>query len=172
MYKLSSDTALTLIEQHREDLRGFLLCRVKCPDITDDILQDTFIKLTQARTEIPIQNPKAFLYRVVNNLAIDYLRKRQREADFFTDDGLLSEVVDSTPSLERQVFSQEQIARLKLAISELPPRCRQVFILHKFKHYTYSQIMGELNIAESTVLKHIVKAMEHCRQRMEELDSD
>lgn len=70
------------------------------------------------------------------------------------------------------VFSQEQIARLKLAVSELPPRCRQVFVMHKFKHYTYSQIMTELNIAESTVLKHIIKAMEHCRKRLEELESD
>ncbi len=43
--------------------------------------------------------------------------------------------------------------------------------MHKFKHYPYSVIMKELGITESTVLKHIVKAMEHCRRRMQELDS-
>jgi hypothetical protein len=40
---------------------------------------------------------------------------------------------------------------------------------HKFKHYPYSVIMKELGIAKSTVLNHIVKAMEHCRRRMQEL---
>jgi len=43
--------------------------------------------------------------------------------------------------------------------------------MHKFKHQPYSVIMDELGISESTVLKHIVKAMEHCRRRMRELDS-
>jgi len=170
MYKLSSDNAISLLEQHREDLRGFLLYRVKCPDTAEDILQDTYLKLSQAQTESPILNTKAFLYRVVNNLAIDYLRKKQREAEHFDREGDIPDAVDHAPSQERQVFSQQQIACLKQAISELPPRCRQVFILHKFRYYTYSQIMAELDIAESTVLKHIVKAMEHCRKRLEELE--
>jgi RNA polymerase sigma factor (sigma-70 family) len=170
MHKLSSSFAIELIEFHRDDLRGFLLRRVNCPETAEDILQDAYFKLTQAEPNSRINNPKAYLFRVVSNLAIDYLRKKQREAEHFTDDSQIIHAVDPAASLERQIFSQEQIARLKLAISELPPRCRQIFILHKLKHYSYSQIMDELNIAESTVLKHLVKAMEHCRRRMEELE--
>lgn len=104
MYTFTSNSAIDLLEQHREDLRGFLLYRVKCPDMAEDILQDTYLKLTQARTERPIQNSKAFLYRVASNLAINYLRKQQREAEYFTDDSLLPDAVDPAPTLERLWF--------------------------------------------------------------------
>lgn len=171
MYKFSQDFATDLIQQHREELLGFLLPRVNCPEIAADILQDAFFRLTQFESDSQISNPRAFLYKVVGNLAIDHLRKVSREQSRHADEEELHNHADTVPSLERQLYSQQQLAYLKQAIAELPPRCQQVFILHKFKHYPYSQIMTELGIAESTVLKHIVKALEHCRRRMQELEA-
>ncbi|MCK9609237.1 MAG: RNA polymerase sigma factor [Methylomonas sp.] len=172
MLRFSQNDATTLIESHRDELLGFLLNRVNCPDIAADILQDAFFRLTQFESETKIHNPRAFLYKVVGNLAIDHLRKTNREQTRHADETELADHADTAPSLERQLYSQQQLAHLKLAVSELPPRCREVFILHKFKHYPYSQIMRELGISENTVLKHIVKAMEYCRRRMLELETD
>jgi RNA polymerase sigma-70 factor (ECF subfamily) len=101
-------------------------------------------------------------------LAIDNIRKNTRNQTLELD--VLFDMPDGSPDFERQIYSQQQIAHLKLAIAELPPRSRDVFVMHKFKHYPYSKIMSELGIAESTVLQHIVKAMTHCRKRMSELD--
>lgn len=171
MFKFSQDFATDLLQQHREELFGFLLHRVSCPEVAADILQDAFFRLSQFESERKINNPRAFLYKVVGNLAIDYQRKQTREQDRHVDEEALIEHADNTPNIERQLYSQQQLSHLKQVINELPPRCRQVFILHKFKHYSYSQIMRELNISESTVLKHIVKALEHCRRRMKELDT-
>lgn len=172
MFKFSQDVATDLIQQHRDELLGFLLHRVSCPDTAADILQDAFFRLTQFESDSHIHNPRAFLYKVVSNLAIDHLRKHQREQARHSDEAELLDQADAAPSLERQLYSQQQLDHLKRAISELPPRCQEVFILHKFKHYTYSEIMRELGIAENTVLKHIVKALEHCRRRMRELEAD
>lgn len=171
MYKFSQDFATDLLQQHRDELFGFLLHRVNCPEAASDILQDAFFRLTQFESERKINNPRAFLYKVVSNLAIDYQRKQSREQERHVNEEELSEQADSTPTIERQLYSQQQLQYLKQAIDELPPRCREVFILHKFKHYPYSQIMRELNISESTVLKHIVKALDHCRRRMKEMDA-
>lgn len=172
MFGFSQDDATTLLESHRDELLGFLLNRVSCPDIAADILQDAYFRLTQFESHGKINNPRAFLYKVVGNLAIDHLRKTNREQTRHADEDELLNHADATPSLERQLYSQQQLAHLKQAVSELPPRCREVFILHKFKHHPYSQIMRELGISENTVLKHIVKAMEHCRRRMRELEAD
>lgn len=172
VFKFSPDFATDLIEQHRDELLGFLLNRVHCPETAADILQDAFFRLTQFESESRINNPRAFLYKVAGNLAIDHLRKSNREQARYADEEELLDHADASPSMERQLYSQQQLVHLKEAISELPPRCREVFILHKFKHYTYSQIMRELGIVENTVLKHIVKAMEHCRRRMRELEAD
>lgn len=171
MFKFSPDFATDLIQQHRDELLGFLVHRVNCPETAADILQDAFFRLTQFESENRINNPRAFLYKVAGNLAIDHLRKTKREQERYADEEELLDRADAAPGVERQLYSQQQLAHLKQAISELPPRCREVFILHKFKHYSYSQIMRELGIAENTVLKHIVKALEHCRRRMLELEN-
>lgn len=170
MFKFTPDTASSLLQEHREDLRGFILRRVHCPDAAEDILQDTYLKLAQSQSAHCIHNPKAFLYRTVGNLAIDHLRKAQREQSRHVEEGELADAVDPAPTVEQQAYTQEQLAHLKIAISELTPRCRQVFILHKFMQYPYSQIMRELGIAENTVLKHVTNALEHCRRRMQELE--
>lgn len=172
MIKFSPEYTAELLQEHHDELVGFLVRRVSCRDAAADILQDVFIRLIQIEAEICIQNPRAFLYRVAANLAIDHLRKRQREEARRADDEQLFDWPDASPGLERRVFSEQQLACLKTAIAELPPRCREVFILHKFKQYPYSKIMRDLGIAESTVLKHVVKAMDHCRRRLKELDDD
>lgn len=172
MFKFTQDHVSSLIENHRTELLGFLVSRVNCPDVAADILQDAFFRLTQFESNDRIHNPKAFLYRVIGNLAIDHQRKVQREQLRHADEEELQDHADDAPSVERLLYSQQQLAHLRRAINELPPRCREVFVMHKFKHYPYSQIMRELGISENTVLKHIVKAMEHCRRRMRELEAE
>lgn len=171
MFKLTHYAAAELIQEHREELHGFLVRQLRCPEIASDILQDAFLRLIHSETPSAIKNPRAFLYRVVSNLAIDHHRSSNRRLARHVDESELIDQPDLAPSVEHLLYTQERITHLRLAVSELPPRCREVFIMHKFKHYPYSVIMKELGITESTVLKHIVKAMEHCRRRMQELDS-
>lgn len=159
-----------LVQEYRDELIGFLVQRKHCPETASDILQDAYIRLVERNSADTIHNPRAFLYRIVSNLSVDYQRREQRRQIRHADEAELADVPDRSPPLEHQLYTQEQINFLQQAIAELPPKCRQVFIMHKFKHYPYSQIMTELGISESTVLKHIVKAMEHCRKRMSELD--
>jgi len=171
MYKLTQYSAAELIQEHREELHCYLVRQTRCPETASDILQDAFLRLIHADTKNDLKNPRAFLYKVVSNLAIDYLRSSNRRLARHADESELIDQPDPTPPIEHQLYTQERIVHLRQAVSELPARCREVFIMHKFKHYPYSVIMNELGISESTVLKHIVKAMEHCRRRMRELES-
>jgi len=171
MYKLTHYSAAELIQEHREELHGYLVRQTRCPETASDILQDAFLRLIHADSKNDLKNPRAFLYKIVSNLAIDHLRSSSRRLARHADESELFDHSDPTPPIEHQLYTQEQIAHLRQAVSESPPRCREVFIMHKFRHIPYSAIMDELGISESTVLKHIVKAMEHCRRRMRELDS-
>ncbi|MEE7625600.1 RNA polymerase sigma factor [Methylobacter sp. Wu8] len=171
MHKLTHYAVAELIQEHREELHGYLVRQTRCSEAASDILQDAFLRLIHSDIKNDLKNPRAFLYKIVSNLAIDHLRSSNRRVARHADESELAYQADPTPSIEHQLYTQEQIAHLRQAVSELPPRCREVFIMHKFKHQPYSVIMDELGISESTVLKHIVKAMEHCRRRMRELDS-
>ena len=75
---------------------------------------------------------------------------------------------DQGPSIERVVWSKQQVARLTRAIEELPPKCRQVFLLIKFHHWTHAEVATRLGISQSTVVKHMIKAVDYCRSRLDE----
>ncbi len=167
MSKFSPSFAAQLIEQHRIELSGYLIKNNHAPDVVADILQDAYIRLVNIKSDTDIKNPRAFLYKIVSNLAIDYYRRNIRTEARKEDSDALNNVPDATPSLERQLYSQEKLIFLQQVINELPPKCQQVFIMHKFKHYPYSKIKQELGISESTIVKHMVKAMRHCRERMQ-----
>lgn len=171
MFKLSVLSASELVQQYRDELVSYLIQRNHCPETAADIIQDAFVKLASHQSDAEINNPRAFLYRVVSNLSIDYHRSNNRQRMRQADESEAVMLPDQAPGPEQQIYSQEQIELLKRAVAELPPRCRQVFVMHKFRNYPYSKIMAELGISESTVVKHIVKAMEHCRKRMREMDA-
>jgi RNA polymerase sigma-70 factor (ECF subfamily) len=70
------------------------------------------------------------------------------------------------PTPEVVAASRRQVETLRLAILELPPRCREVFLLHKGQGKRYSAIAAELGISIRTVEHHLARAMLHCRQRL------
>jgi len=171
MYKLTHYSAAELIQEHREELHGYLVRQTRCPETASDILAGCFFSINTCRQQKRHQKSPCFFVQDSQQSAIDHLRSSNRRLARHADESELVDQPDPMPSIEHQLYTQEQIAQLRQAVSELPPRCREVFIMHKFKHYPYSVIMAELDISESTVLKHIVKAMEHCRRRMRELDA-
>ena len=77
MLTFSPVDAESLIEQHRQELYNFLLRRVTCRDTANDLLQDLVLRLLTVKSPGPIENPRAFLYRITVNLATDHLRSPQ-----------------------------------------------------------------------------------------------
>ena len=49
MYKLTHHAAAELLQEHREELHGYLVRQLRCPEIASDILQDTFLSSNQVR---------------------------------------------------------------------------------------------------------------------------
>ncbi|HXG53881.1 MAG TPA: RNA polymerase sigma factor, partial [Vicinamibacterales bacterium] len=98
----------------------------------EDVLQDTFLKLhLQRGTDVPLENARAWIFRVATNLARDRERHRlveQREASR----PAAGNVVDFETRLQRQ-----QLTRLTLR--RLPPRMRQVLILWS-EGFSYREI--------------------------------
>ena len=64
-------------------------------------------------------------------------------------------------------LARERLAILIDAVNDLPPRCREVFLLSRFDALTNGQIADRLGITRNMVEKHIIKAMVHCRRRLD-----
>lgn len=166
MHEFTANDIVELLQKHHHELQNFLVGRIGCPDTAEDIMQTMFLRLSGYHSETRVENPRAFLFRIASNLATDHLRTQGCRSETSVEEGLLVQFPDGMPSPEAVVFSQQRLTLLKEAIQELTPRCREVFILCKFEHYTYLQVAKLLGISEGAVTKHMINALEHCKRRL------
>lgn len=153
-----------LYQLYRKELINHLLRIVKCPETAQDLVQESYIILSRTAADVAIDHPRGFLYRTAGNLALDHLRhnkvvERHVEAERIVDEAEL-------PSVEHEICKAQWQALLHQTIAELPPRCRDVFILHKIRGLSYREVARMLDISESAVEKHIIKGLQHCRLRL------
>jgi len=162
-----------LMQRHRQELMGFLFQRIGCSDAAQDLFQETFLRYAGYGGKTEVENHRAFIFRIAANLATDYLRSRSRQLHQDIDGGddeTLAEIEDPRLSLERSAISQQQLELLITALSELPPKCSEVFILLKIKHYSYAEVERKLGISSTMIFNYLARAMAHCRQRLGDLD--
>jgi RNA polymerase sigma-70 factor (ECF subfamily) len=146
------------------ELVNHLLRIVKCPETAQDLVQESYMILARTADDAVVDHPRGFLYRTAGNLALDHLRHnkivaRHVEAELANDTATQS-------SVESEFSKAQWQTLLHQAIDELPPRCRDVFILHKIRGLSYREVTTMLAISESAVEKHIIKGLLHCRKRL------
>lgn len=154
-----------------EELRHFLARRLRCSDTAAEITHETYIRFCQTSQSAPVHNARALAYRIALNLAVDYQRKakvrkvRVAEVDF-------EEFTEGYPTTEagpeQVAIALEGLDTLERALMELPPDCRNAFLLRGVDGLTYLEIASRLGISESMVHKHLSRATAHCSQRLKE----
>ena len=155
-----------ILAAHQDELLRFIVRKVNCPETAQDIFQDTFVRYTNYPEKNQIENHRAFIFRIAANLVSDYERhNRVRERFHSTEDNEL----DTLPQQEnlqpeQLVANLERLQRLAKAVSALPPRCREAFILVKFEELTYNQAAQRLGISVSMVEKHLSHAIKALQQ--------
>ena len=151
---------------HYDELSVFVRRMVRCPAIAADIVQETYLRLASASLSATVENPRALLYRVAGNLAIDHLRHERTRAKYLTVGPLAENVADTQPSAERAIDAKQRLAAVVQIVDQLPPRCRQVFVLRKFGGVEQAEIARMLGISRNMVEKHLRHALLQCTLRL------
>ena len=146
------------LEQQRP-LKAFISRFIRKPQDIDDIAQETFVRAFMAERKADIEYPKAYIYRVARNLALEVLSKRSTRLTEFIEDSCSNSLLISEDNVEDQVITLEKLDKVKLAIAALPPQCQRVFIMHKVYGFKYKEIADQLGISVSTVEKHIMTGL-------------
>jgi RNA polymerase sigma factor (sigma-70 family) len=165
------------VETYYEELRRFVRQRTGSASIADDMVQETWIRANTTSSVLP-DNPRAYLYRMAGNLAIDHLRRQKtwERAGFPVDKEQIDyygaeaeELPNNSHDPVEVAISQQELAALNAAVRELPDKCREVFLLYRGHGLSMREVAALLSISEKTVEKHIAKAMVHCRARLKEV---
>jgi RNA polymerase sigma factor (sigma-70 family) len=163
---------LSIYFSKREAIGRFLAARLGNRDEAEDILQELFVKVAQLEPPESVQNPAAYIFRMAMNLARDHRRERQRahirEADWVDTQTTLagSTAIADTPSAEAAYGAKQRLAAIRVALDELSPQCRRVFLLHKFEGLSHEEVARRAGISRSTVEKHMHTALRHVIERL------
>ncbi|KGK40898.1 RNA polymerase sigma factor [Nitrincola sp. A-D6] len=150
-----------LYSQHHGWLQGWLRGRLgDCMD-SEDLAQDTFVRVLRSPQDISrLQEPRRFLVTVAKGLTIDLFRRRSLERQYQEVLAALPE--PQWPSEEERAIALETLIELDTMLAGLGTKVREAFILSQLEGLTYPQIAEVLDVSLRTVKNYMAKAMEHC----------
>ncbi len=158
---------------HEPDVRRWLARRVRgLPDChVDEIVQEAYARLWSAGAD-RIMNPRAYFFVTARHVVGEVLRRSRVVAIETIADIETLNIADGDIGPERRLSGREEVERMRLVLEQLPPKCRQAFELRKFEELSHRQIAERMQVSESTVEKHLVKALKFVLQHMKESAPD
>lgn len=158
-----------LYQSYHRPLLSYLHSIMKCSHLAEDIAQDTYLRLgTKIPSGTSIRHPQAYLFRTAHNLAMDQLARQRTEWKHGMSEDIPLNQASTHPLPDCIAYSRQRWKIIICALKELPPACQQAFILHKFHNLTHAEIARKLGVSQSMIEKHLMRALTHCRSRLEE----
>lgn len=154
-----------LFERYRLDLQRFIAMKFG-DHSSEDITQEAFINILKIEDPSSIENPKAYLYKTAQNLALSRIR-REKLHQKYTDDS--QHESENEVCLERQIQAQRDLQSVQSALQELPEKYRKTFLLSRSEGLSYKEISEKLEMPVSTVEKHIIKVLKYLRDNLEDI---
>lgn len=155
-----------LIDTYHHKLCVYANSLVKNIYSAEDIVQNVFIKVWEQRARLKSDHAiKSFLYKLVYNEFIDLYRKNQ---SLFSLEKSYYEALNGIIQEEDPESFQRVINAVNKEIQNLPPKCKEVFILSKKEGLTNIEIAEHLDVSIKTVEAQITKAFSLLRSSLEE----
>jgi RNA polymerase sigma-70 factor (ECF subfamily) len=169
-YVAGNEEALsTLIKRHESRIYGFIYSKISDRDISNDIFQDTFIKVIKTLKSNSYNEEGKFLpwvMRIAHNLIIDHFRKNKkmpffRETEEFSVFSIMS---DDSPTIESKMISDQVEIDIKKLIEELPLDQKEVLVMRMYQDMSFKEISEITGVSINTSLGRMRYALLNLRK--------
>jgi len=155
---ISPPITLTWYEDHYKSLYQLIHRQVECVALTQDILQDLYLKLSKIPDVSAVNNPKNYLMQIACRLVIDNKRLKVSQVETGQDETLAG-VVCPIARPEHTAINTNLIANVKAALAKLPEDKRDLIWLSAIEGWSYPKIASHKGRSLSWVEKSIAQAM-------------
>jgi RNA polymerase sigma factor (sigma-70 family) len=163
------DWFVNQVFQHRAALHRYLGKLTSGAEDIEDLVQETYVRMYALPDFHLVESPKALLFRIAHNLAVERARRHKAQAtDTVADLEALTVFSEEAPP-EEQTDARRRFESFCAAVERLPPICRRVFVLRKVHKLSHAEISEVLGVSESTIEKHVAKGLVRCREYLREL---
>lgn len=133
-----------------------------------DLVQDAYLRFLQVEDRQNIREPRAFLFRIIANLGIDFWRKERTRNQWMTDDADIDiEAIEgSRLTLDACLHQSKQVETLLAVLAELPESHRNAFVLNKFDGLSHARIAKQFGVHEKVIQRQIAEVVAHCANRL------
>jgi RNA polymerase sigma-70 factor (ECF subfamily) len=141
---------------------------VKDHDMSEDIVQDLFVKLWMEREKINIENSlNGYLFRAVHNKCIHYLDHKKVMNKHAEE---ISAELNRRPEDPAEILDYaERQSAIAGTLEKLPERCSKIFCMNRFEGIKYIEIAKKLSISVKTVEANMGKALKEFRKELTQL---
>ena len=172
-YKLGNNTSFQkLFSRHKQRIFNYINSKVLDTDISNDILQETFIKVFKILRKGSYSEQGKFLpwvLRISHNLVMDHFRKVKRSKVIYEKDlyNSFSNIKSSDNSFKERVISDKTLSKtLSLMIDELPESQKEIVKLRFFQNLSFKEIAEINNISINTALGRVRYSLNNLRKTM------
>ena len=152
---------LLVYRQFHEKLYFYFLQKTRSEEVSEELVQLTYIKLWQYRQNLNVQLPiSPQLFRIAKTTLIDVLRKKAANRRVSIDNVSQLDVVDE----ETTVHDEHQVALVQESLSHLPPMQRKI-VAFRLEGMTNKEIAGQMAISKKTVENQVNRAIREIRKK-------
>lgn len=165
-----------LLEKHQSQIFHYILSKIKNRDLSNDIFQDTFIKVIRTLKSGNYNEEGKFLpwvMRIAHNLVIDHFRRESKvrmisESSSNTEEfNIFSVIRDEGLNVEQQISKNELEAQVSNFIDYLPESQRDILMMRIYQDMSFKEIAQIKDISINTALGRMRYAVMNIRKMME-----
>jgi RNA polymerase sigma factor (sigma-70 family) len=159
---------LNQVFRHRTALYRYLRKFTSGAEDIEDLVQETYLRLYAMADFNAIGSPRALLFRIAHNMAVERARRQKSQATDSVGDLERLTVYSIEAPAEVQIDARRRFETFCAAVDRLPPLCRRVFVLRKVYRLSHDEIAEVLGVSHSTIEKHVAKGLIRCRDYLRE----
>jgi RNA polymerase sigma-70 factor (ECF subfamily) len=153
-------------------LYSFIYSKIQDKDLTEDVFQDTFIKVIRTLKKGNYNEEGKFLpwvMRIAHNLVIDYFRKNNRMPSFKNTDefDIFSVLHDGSLNAENKIIQEQIYNDVRELINELPEEQKEVLVMRLYKDMSFKEISENTGVSINTALGRMRYSLINMRKLIE-----